>query len=366
MISHTNTVKIQLAQINFTYGNNAYLPYSAGLLQAFLMKHHSLMDRIEFEEIMHLRQPIEQTAARAAKADIFGVSCYIWNWEYSKELARRTKELNPDIVIVFGGPQVHHQDENVFCDLPFVDFIVVGEGEQAFAELIEFLVFKDDTSHKITGLKEITGLVINESQKVLRNCPRLRIDDIDVIPSPYLSGIFDEMIQSSTLSFQVSQETHRGCPYSCTFCDWGSSTMQKVRRFSQERIFNEFEWMGKRKIEVLYNCDANYGLFKEDMDLTNKMIEVKRRYGFPEKFRAAYAKNSNQRIFEISKLLNDEGMSKGATLSLQSVDTHTLELIKRRNMRINDFSELIHMYNHARIPTYTELIVGLPGDSRFI
>ena len=102
----------------------------------------------------------------------------------------------------------------------------------------------------------------------------------------------------------------------------------------------EYDWMAKNRIEVLYNCDANYGLFPEDQELTDALVETKARTGWPKKFRAAYAKNSNERVFDIAKKLNDAGMSKGVTLSLQSLDDLTLDLIKRRNMKINDFSSL--------------------------
>jgi putative methyltransferase len=139
--------------------------------------------------------------------------------------------------------------------------------------------------------------------------------------------------------------------------------MQKVKRFPAERIVAEYEWMAKNQIEVLYNCDANYGLFPEDEGLTEALVSCKRKFGFPSKFRAAYAKNSNDRVFRIARALNDAGMSKGVTLGLQSLDETTLEQIKRRNMRINDFASLIKQYSDGKMPTYTELIVALPGET---
>jgi hypothetical protein len=196
------------------------------------------------------------------------------------------------------------------------------------------------------------------------NAKTKKLESLDDIPSPYTSGIFDRLIdQYPDIQFQATQETHRGCPYSCTFCDWGSATMSKVRRFGQDRLASEFEWFGSKRIELLYNADANYGLFAEDVALTEKMIEVKRKTGFPKKFRAAYAKNSNERVFEIAKLLEDEEMCKGITLSFQSMDFNVLDLIKRRNMKVNNFKELITTYRQAHIPTYTELIIGLPGET---
>ena len=114
---------------------------------------------------------------------------------------------------------------------------------------------------------------------------------------------------------------------------------------------------------LVANCDANYGMFERDVELTRKMVEVKRRTGYPVKFRAAYAKNSGERVFQISKLLNDAGMSKGTTLSFQSLDEGTLVTIKRKNIDMSNFRELMLRYVGEGIPTYSELIVGMPGET---
>jgi radical SAM superfamily enzyme YgiQ (UPF0313 family) len=349
---------VALSQVNFTYGNNAYLPYSVGLLQASCQKDLEIRQRCEFLPINYLRENLETAARRLSSAQLLGVSTYIWNWEYSKRLIERVKELNANIFIVAGGPQIPHTEEDLFQKLPNIDVVVIGEGEKAFVEILRQRLGLDSKA-----LDEIEGLVINENGNRKVTLPRKRLDNVSEIPSPYLTGVFEHIISESDLNFQVSQETHRGCPYSCTFCDWGSATMQKVKRFDRERIVAEYEWMALKKIEVLYNCDANYGLFPEDEDLTNELVATKKRHGFPKKFRAAYAKNSNDRVFNIAKNLNDAEMSKGVTLSLQSLDELTLDNIKRRNMKINDFSSLISLYTNNRIPTYTELIVGLPGET---
>ena len=102
---------------------------------------------------------------------------------------------------------------------------------------------------------------------------------------------------------------------------------------------------------------------ERDLELTEQLIRTKERFGFPKQIRAAYAKNSNDRVFQIAKMLNDADMSKGVTLSFQSVDKGTLSNIKRKNMAINSFNELISRYHVNNIPPYTELIMGLPGET---
>ena len=84
------------------------------------------------------------------------------------------------------------------------------------------------------------------------------------IPSPYLAGYFDEIVdemREQGLEPYALWETNRGCPYSCTFCDWGSATMTKVRKFSLERAKAEAKWFSDKKIKAVYNCDANFGIF---------------------------------------------------------------------------------------------------------
>src|SRR6185295_515192 len=103
------------------------------------------------------------------------------------------------------------------------------------------------------------------------------------------------------LHFQALQETNRGCPYACTFCAWGSASLSKLRQFDERRVVDEMEWMARHKIEFLYNADANWGILPRDVALTEALVAIKEKHGYPQKFRAAFAKNSNETIFQISK-----------------------------------------------------------------
>lgn len=151
--------------------------------------------------------------------------------------------------------------------------------------------------------------------------------------------------------------------HNCHFCDWGSSVYQKVRRFGDERLYKEIQWFADKKLDLVYNASANYGIVQKDVDVTKWLVESKNKTGYPKKFRAAYAKNSGDRVFTINKMLNDAGMSKGATLSFQSMDPHTLDVIKRKNIGTEVFRDLMKRYRAESIPTYSELIIGLPGET---
>jgi radical SAM superfamily enzyme YgiQ (UPF0313 family) len=325
------------------------------LLESFV-KSSNIKDNINFLPSIFLREKIDEIINKIIDVDVLAISCYIWNWNHSLSLAKKAKDFYPNIKVVLGGPQVPDFDKNFLVNHPYVDVVVTNEGE---------LVFKNLLSAYLNGtdLKEVEGIRILVDGKEFRTKPAARIIDLEQLTSPYISGVFDSMVSNTNIQFQATQETHRGCPYSCTFCDWGSATMSKVRRFSKERIVGEYEWFGKNGIDLLYNADANYGLFPEDVELTKELVRTKEKYGKPTKFRAAYAKNSNDRVFEIASILEEKEMCKGVTLSFQSMDSVTLDLIKRKNMKINNFKDLITTYRVADIPTYTELIIGLPGET---
>ncbi len=347
---------VQLVQVNFRYGDNAYLPYSVGLLEAYARSDQRIKN-VKFRETLFLRKSIPDAVDNLYGVDVLAISCYLWNWNWSLELAKQAKAKYPTMFVVLGGPQVPEEDKNFLLENKFVDAIVFNEGEQVFSNLLYALTADNP------NLADIDGISFRSGDEVVTTKPQEKIFDLSSIESPYLSGVFDSIMARYDLQFQVTQETHRGCPYSCTFCDWGSSTMSKVRRVPKERIIDEYQWFGKNKIELLYNADANYGLFAEDVELTEKLIETKSTFGFPKKFRAAYAKNSNERVFEIANMLENENMCKGVTLSFQSMDSDVLTFIKRKNMKVNNFKELITTYREAKIPTYTELIIGLPGET---
>lgn len=357
-MSAKDKLLVQLIQPNYRYGNNAYFPYSVGLIQAFCESDQLLRPLVRFKDPIFLRLPFKKVLETIEMVDVVGFSSYIWNWNYNLTLARKIKELVPQVFICFGGPQVPLRDDNFLLKNDFIDAVIDNEGEIVFRDLLVQLISNEPDIEKVSGLRYVSEGIVKKTTT------KNRINDLTILPSPYLVGTFDNLMRDNPeLQFQATQETHRGCPYSCTFCDWGSATMTRVRRFGFEKLNLEYEWFGKNKIELLYNADANYGLFPEDVDLTNAMIRAKRKFGYPKKFRAAYAKNSNERVFNISKSLEDESMCKGVTLSFQSMDLNTLELIKRRNMKINNFKELITTYRQSRIPTYTELIIGLPGET---
>ena len=156
----------------------------------------------------------------------------------------------------------------------------------------------------------------------------------------------------------------RGCPFLCSFCYWGKGGLSRKYRFhSLERTFAEIRWLGEHKIEYVFNADSNFGSHRRDLEIANALVETKKELGFPDKFRSCYGKNTNERIFQIGKLLHHHNLEKGITISFQSMSEIVQENVRRENIRIDVARNIQRRFNDEGVPVYTELIFGMPGES---
>ena len=186
---------------------------------------------------------------------------------------------------------------------------------------------------------------------------------LDEVPSPYLSGVFDDIIsRNPTVFWNATCETNRGCPYACTFCDWGGLTQSKIKKFQLERVAAEIEWMSQRAIKSVFIADSNFGIFRErDMEIAKLFRAWLDRDTGLEYISTNYAKNSNAVVFEIAKILG--AVNKGITFSVQSMNPDTLKVIKRQNMDTNDTREMLSLARAHGVHFYTELMLPLPLET---
>ena len=188
--------------------------------------------------------------------------------------------------------------------------------------------------------------------------------DLD-IPSPYINGFFDQIIEDNPeIKWSTTLETNRGCPFKCSFCDWGSLTYSKIKKFPVPKVYQEIEWLGKNKIEYIFVADANFGVFPDrDSEIVDVMLEVQDKYNYPKVFNANWHKNSRQNVIPIVKKLTSNGMNRGMTLSVQSMDTDVLKAIERKNMDMSHLKDMFELIEAEGLGTYTELILPLPLET---
>ena len=357
-------MKISLVQPNFQQGpkefNAHYLPYSVGVLWAYVNQFESIKSNYQLEELIWRRDNIDETVDKLSKCDIVGFSTYVWNKNYNYTLARRLKEINPDCLIFFGGPELPITKKNIFEKLPFIDVVIKSEGEVILRQLL-------DAISANTSWFDIKGLLINRDEQAVDTGDGERISSLEDMPSPYLTGVFDKiMSETQGVEWNATVETNRGCPYACTFCDWGSLTYNKVKKFNLEKVFAELDWIGKNGCGFVTITDANFGMFVErDNAIADKLIEVQEKYGCPNSFSMSWAKDQKPEVFDIVfKLIKNPKFNQGLTVSVQSMDLDVLENIKRKNLAQHKIENIFALCDKNNVPVYTEIILGLPGETK--
>src|SRR3954464_8838912 len=181
-----------------------------------------------------------------AKPDVIGFSCYIWNIEETLKVVNMLKKVDPSILIVLGGPEVTYDTAEWMEKFPDVDFIVIGEGEQTFKQLL----------HEISAAKEyrnVHGIAYrgNGEVKITAQINKLELKEL---PSPYR---FPEDI--ADLGKRVTYvETSRGCPFSCQFCL--SSIEVGVRYFDREKIKSDIRYLMENGAKTIKFVDRTFNI----------------------------------------------------------------------------------------------------------
>ncbi len=350
-------VNIGLVQINNSFSGQNYLPYSVGLLQVYTEKNAPNPERFNFLPAIYKREAIGKAVDHLRGADIVGFSLYVWNHEISMEIARRLKLINPNILVLVGGPHVPDFPEEWLRKHSFVDVAVHNEGERTFLDILN--TYPNNSWGNVAGVS-----FIDPNGSYVRTPARERFKELDEVPSPFLEGTFDTIMAANTNEAWIGLwETNRGCPFRCTFCDWGSATAGKVTKFGIDRLLAEADWFAAKKIEYIFCCDANFGIQKRDVEIAEYVAKVKKETGYPNALSVQNTKNATERAYLTQKILSDAGLNKGVALSMQSVDMTTLEAIKRDNISIETYTELQKRFTIDGVETYSDLILGLPGET---
>ena len=131
-----------------------------------------------------------------------------------------------------------------------------------------------------------------------------------------------------------------------------------------EKVFAEIDWMGKNRIDYVYIADANFGiLYERDKAIVEYFIETKKKYGFPSSLKLTWNKNSTEKVVELTLMLGKVGLNRGMSLSLQSLNDQTLEVIERKNMEISKAEQIFEICNINNLSYYSEFILPLPYET---
>ncbi|MEO5358602.1 MAG: radical SAM protein [Nitrospirae bacterium YQR-1] len=355
-----NKQHIGLVQINNSFSNQNYFPLSVGLLQSYAVAALKNPGDFHFLTPIYKNVTVEQAVSHLKDAAVAAFSLYVWNERLSLEIAAQVKKRSPHTLIIMGGPSVYENREKAAAFLrthPYVDILCHGAGEEVFVNILE--------NYKTSNLRNIASISYLDGGGtfVSTQCAPKAID-INTIPSPYLSGVFDPLMAANPdETWLALWETNRGCPFSCSYCQWGYNTNKKVYSFDTERLHREIDWFSSKKIEFIYCCDANFGLLPRDIEIVRYVVKNKIKFGYPKAFSVQNTKNSTEKTYEIQKALSGAGLNKGVTMSLQSLNPATLKAVNRQNISTRVFEELQNRFSTDKIETYTDVILGLPEET---
>ncbi len=360
MMNSDKKIIVGLVQIGDKFGDEYYLPYSIGLLQAYAQRNIKEPERYKFLLPIYRRVKVDDGVEYLLSADIVFFSVYIWNYQISLKIAMGIKQLRKDCIVVFGGPQVSESAIGMRMFLennPFVDIGCYGQGEIAFLSILE------NFEEQLWGNVSSIGF-LNKENSFVYNTASERISNLDEIPHVYSGGIFNSLINANPeQSWSALIETNRGCPFLCSYCYWGKKARNKLYQFGMERIFQEIDWFSQNKIQFVFCCDANFGIIDRDFEIVRKVSENKEKYGYPMAFSVQNTKNSTEKIFMLQKILNDNDLQKGVNIALQSLNKNTLKHVNRSNISMQTYKDLQSMFTQSRIPTFSDMIIALPEES---
>lgn len=296
--------------------------------------------------------------------DVVGLALYYWanslNQIVVKELR---KKFGNKVKIIIGGPSIDSDinQQKIFLTklFPEVDAIVINEGEIAFSNAIEKILGKNGN----VFTDPIDGLSFLKNNEIVSGKPIGTTMDISKLGSPYLSGLLDEFLETD---YQPMVQTSRFCPYTCAFCVSGKNR-GKLRGFPMEQVREELRFISKkwvnRKNHILRLADENFGILKRDVEIAEEIRKCKKDFGYPERVFFYNDKRFTEVSRKVVEIIGDMCQF-GLTLALQTENPDTLKAINRRNVTNDEIDDAIRWASSINMPTTTELIFGLPYETK--
>ncbi|MBM7578291.1 B12-binding domain-containing radical SAM protein [Jeotgalibacillus terrae] len=284
----------------------------------------------------------------AKKPDVIGFSCYIWNIEETIQVIGMLKKILPEVKVILGGPEVTYDVQYWLNRLQdHADFIVIGEGEKTFKELLDYFSGTIEFSD-VHGAASLA-----DGKMHLR--PQPAKTDLKALPSPFR---FEE--DQSSLGKRITYiETSRGCPFQCQFCL--SSIETGVRYFDREAV----------KADIRYLMEHGARVFK----FVDRTFNISRSYAM-EMFEFLIHEHKPGTVFqfeitgdimrpEVIQYLNDHapaGLFR-FEIGVQSTNDHTNELVKRKQNFEKLKRTVTMVRDGGKIAQHLDLIAGLPEEN---
>ncbi len=298
----------------------------------------------------------------AWKPDVVGLSCIFSNqWPATRELAKRIKAADPDVIVVAGGGHTTFLSELCMEDAP-IDFIIRGEGEESFVDLLNRI-------RKGLAIDGVDGLVYRDGDSIRTNPKVNLINDLDTIAFPAHDLLDPERYFKVALPMgytmmsprNVPVMTSRGCPCLCTFCSsthlWG----KHYRTRSASNVLRELDWLvNKFGIEEIKVQDDNLTVNrKRAMEIFKGMIE--------RPYRLRWNTPNGIAVWTLDKemlaMMKDSGCYE-ITMAIESGNQKVLNDLIRKPLKLDKVREINRAARELGIFRLSYFIIGFPGETK--
>lgn len=333
-----------------------YIPLSLLYLKSYAEADALLSRQCEIEVIAPTNTAdVEQTASEIAarRPNVVGFSCYIWNMLHNMKLCQRLKEIAPETVIVVGGPDVSSVPDKALRTYPWIDVVVRGEGEETFRSLLQHWVEQGGPSVE-PDLAQIEGLGFRENGHIVLTDKRPFIEDLDVIPTPYLNGCLDLQTEERTILF----ETYRGCPFKCSFCFYPKDYGNLLHSFSLERVERDLTDILHSGIKSIFLMDPTFNIPPKR---AKDILRVIARNRTSNDLSVTVELRVDLLDQEFMDLLIQAGISV-VEIGLQSSSDAVLRAVDRKQS-MRKITENVGYLQSIGVDVVFQLIYGMPEDS---
>jgi len=298
-------------------------------------------------------------------SDIYAFSSYLWSHMAIMAIIEELKKRNPKRIMVIGGPHLNITHNNVdwFFQHKFIDAICepTSYGEWFITDILNQYVENDKINWK-----KVAFAIHRTGRGYFPNKIEFKF------PGPLIPGNEDIVYKCKDISLEKNLplvlpiELTRGCPYECVFCEWGGGIGGKVVRKNMEDIKIDLDYIPQIGIEQIQILDANYGIYKEDEDVSKYIESMKCDFGLPKHVEIyGMTKSKQERRWATIEPLARAKVVTRYKLSLQTLNTDVLKNIKRTDIpRDEDFEFAKYLFDAYGIRSDFEFMMGLPGYTR--
>lgn len=343
---HKKKKLVRLVSISFPGRDLNLAPVS---LKSFALKDNRIAEKYSIHISQYeINTPTDEIFLDLSrfKTDIWGFTTYVWNIDKILELSKRLKTSYPNALILLGGPEVTGIGEKLLEKHEYLDFIFVGEGEDALKKFL-------DTS----DLSLVPGLVYRNNGSIYSN-PEQSIESLNELSLPYEAKEYRHYLDSCTTPVRAAIETSRGCPFACAYCTWGK---RKMRYFDLDKLKPAFNYLfNHSKVKTIYITDSNPFLKKRR---TKELLEFIIKENVHKKlvtFEASPEYITDEYILNLIIKLGNEEFAFG----VQSTSPQVLNQIHRRfNPDLYKKNIQLIREKNSSVEMWFSLIIGLPGDN---